>query len=455
MLKDIKEQFKKVVAYSQGIDDPQVDELFDRWLRAKRDFIEVFDGKLIYEVGKVSFNFDETTKKDRFESFLDYAYNLTDNYSFYEFLKLNKDSFYSNIVDAPWKTRDGKAIPKGMKLLKAFKYFEPNSKHLEELQNTASRIIQENKIEGTLCFSVHPLDYLSVSENSYNWRSCHALDGEYRAGNLSYMVDDATVVCYLKGAENVKLPNFPDDVPWNSKKWRVLFYVSNSWDVIFAGKQYPFGSDAGVDEAKDEFLKVLRRDPFSYSDWMSPIISEVYDKQHDESYDLKFDYIWMRGELKRLDDVVIDGDGALQFNDVLRSSVYQPHYTAYRNVDWLLPYPDKLVVGSFCNCLRCGKDRIRNPETMQCNNCELEFGTEENDIYGSCDCCGCRIVRDEATAVGAWDLVCDSCKEEYCFTCEHCGEVFYKDDRHYDEITEKDVCLECLTNMRNARRGDY
>ena len=28
-------------------------------------------------------------------------------------------------------------------------------------------------------------DYLSLSENAFNWRSCHALDGEYRAGNLS------------------------------------------------------------------------------------------------------------------------------------------------------------------------------------------------------------------------------------------------------------------------------
>ena len=30
-------------------------------------------------------------------------------------------------------------------------------------------------------------------------------------------------------------------------------------------------------------------------------------------------------------------------------------------------------------------------------------------------------------------------KNDNFFTCEHCGEVFYKDDRHYDEITEKDI----------------
>ena len=91
-------------------------------------------------------------------------------------------------------------------------------------------------MSGDFCISIHPLDFLTSSVNTYNWRSCHALDGEYRAGNLSYMVDKSTIICYLKGANNAKLPMFPDDVPWNSKKWRVLIYVSDYWDLLFAGR---------------------------------------------------------------------------------------------------------------------------------------------------------------------------------------------------------------------------
>lgn len=83
-------------------------------------------------------------------------------------------------------------------------------------------LIQEDKVTGILCLSIHPLDYLSLSENTYNWRSCHALDGEYRAGNLSYMMDNTTVVCYLKGEDEAELPHFPAEVKWNSKKWRML-----------------------------------------------------------------------------------------------------------------------------------------------------------------------------------------------------------------------------------------
>ena len=45
---DIKEQFKKVISYSQGIENPVVDDLFEKWLEGKRDFIEAMGGKLIY-----------------------------------------------------------------------------------------------------------------------------------------------------------------------------------------------------------------------------------------------------------------------------------------------------------------------------------------------------------------------------------------------------------------------
>ena len=99
---------------------------------------------------------------------------------------------------------------------------------------------------------VHPLDFLSTSENTHNWRSCHALDGEYRSGNLSHMVDHSTVICYLKSGREEKLPNFPPDVLWNSKKWRVLFYMADRWDMVFAGRQYPFSTETGLDYVKNK-----------------------------------------------------------------------------------------------------------------------------------------------------------------------------------------------------------
>lgn len=127
-----------------------------------------------------------------------------------------------------------------MKIIRAFKYFCEDKEILNEIQSIASMMIQNDKVSGILCMSVHPLDFLSVSENAHNWRSCHALDGEYRAGNLNYMADNSTVICYLKSTHKAQLPNFPEDVKWNSKKWRMLLFFDNYYDTMMAGRQYPF-----------------------------------------------------------------------------------------------------------------------------------------------------------------------------------------------------------------------
>ena len=45
--------------------------------------------------------------------------------------------------------------------------------------------------------SIHPCDYLEMSNDDNTWRSCHCLnDGEYQAGTLSYMGDTVTMIFY-------------------------------------------------------------------------------------------------------------------------------------------------------------------------------------------------------------------------------------------------------------------
>jgi hypothetical protein len=119
-------------------------------------------------------------------------------------------------------------VPKGMKLSKAFKYFVEDEGQLRIIQDVFSEMIQKNKVCGKLCISIHPLDYLSTSETTHNWRSCHALDGEYRAGGLAYMCDKTTVVCYIKSDEDAVLPRFPHHIKWNDKKWRMLLHMEEA-----------------------------------------------------------------------------------------------------------------------------------------------------------------------------------------------------------------------------------
>lgn len=227
-IEEIKKQFDRVIEYSQNILDPRTDQLFDRWYKAKRYIIdELFDGKLIYQFEeKMSFELSDTVKEKKIQEFLNRIEDFWHNSELYNFVKEQKSGFFNNEVISDYDIEE-KRIRKGTKMIKAFKFFA-SGKELENIQNDASRLIQENKVEGYLCLSVHPLDFLSSSENNYKWRSCHALDGEYRAGNLSYMTDTTTFMCYLKGDDEDKeiLPHFPSSVPWNSKKWRTLMYIS-------------------------------------------------------------------------------------------------------------------------------------------------------------------------------------------------------------------------------------
>jgi hypothetical protein len=330
-------------------------------------------------------------------------------------------------------------------LVKAFKFFEDNKDILYHLQSEASRIIQEDKIEGTLCFSVHPLDYLSVSCNTYNWRSCHALDGEYRAGNLSYMVDKCTMVVYLKGADNVNIPLFPDDVPWNSKKWRVLWYVADEMEYMFAGKQYPFESWEGMEQARNIFLNLFpgwaELGANTWCRWTDPVITSIEDS-HGYRRDITGMHIAMRGQLKPLDSIIIDGDNALQFNDVLRSSCYRPHYTAPYNYSYYPPYTSKLIVGGPVLCLHCGHELITNPEAMRCDYCEEEFGYETNHSYVYCVNCDSRHHVDNVYWIDD-DPVCEHCYEHHYFRCENCEEVYHNSSQKYDKEANEYICEYC------------
>ena len=242
---EIKEQFRAVIAESQGITDPKVDNLFQEWEKNKVDFIAMFGGKLIWQYPeKLTFSLDKKIREERIDDMINHISAVYRNGQICDFIDDNRNDFFRNQLSHDYSLAD-KKVPKGTKIIKAFKFFEQNKETLRLIQDYASRIIQEDKIEGYFCISVHPLDYLSSSQNSYNWRSCHSLDGEYRAGNLSYMGDASTVVCYIRGEHEERIPLFP--FPWNSKKWRMLLHFSEQRDFVFAGRQYPFSSGGVLD----------------------------------------------------------------------------------------------------------------------------------------------------------------------------------------------------------------
>ena len=443
-IEEIKAQVKSVLAYSQECPEPKVDNLIDKWLEAKRSFIEALGGELIKEAETVSFSLSEEEKNKRVSSFIhDLEYRHSD---LAWFIYLNRNSFYDNIVSKEYTLETGDTIPKGMKLLKSFKYFISDKEELNKLQTQASMMIQEDKVEGVLCFSVHPLDYLSISENTYNWRSCHALDGEYRSGNLSYMCDESTVVCYLRGKDTqVRLPRFPEDVLWNSKKWRMLMFLSESWQSMFAGRQYPFYSEEALGVVGPAFRNALGIVEENWTKWYNDSLNSYTTKE--EKHRTTRRTVVLGQKYYDIEDLITDGKGSRHFNDLTNSSCYTPFYSwrKYRNLGHNSNYPcghgEHYTIGASAPCIVCGEEEVALTELMYCSECYADYMTNSEGTVG-CVICGTRDYYENMNMVNE-EYLCSDCLDRECVLCDYCDNYVYKNDAFFNRQNGKWCCSDC------------
>lgn len=455
-----KEAFDRVISYSQDIPNPQTDELLKTWARQKFAISQRFlDRKVSYTYPElVRFELNKQAKEERLDHLVDFIVNVLDNYRHplvYFLNSLGTEAFYNNTVEEDYiiDPNENKKIQKGSKVVKAFKYFLDDEILLHDLQNKASCLIQENKIEGYLTFSIHPLDFLSSSENNYNWRSCHALDGEYRAGNLSYMCDTGTMMVYLSPKEHTVLPHFPADVPWNNKKWRMLLHFDNNLDVCFAGRQYPFNSPGALDKIYEIFMENLAP---KYTDFFSDMVKtekwigwyndyiNTFTRSGGENIDI-YDgkYFIVNNGLFNKYEVVQDAKDSKHFNDITRSSYYEKPYYMFKEY-YCAPEKINFTVGAPVKCLRCGEELILGDDTMMCIDCECKYGNSDSDEYRYCSCCGTRFYFEDGYWVGNDDdFVCPACAETETFVCADCGGTYYNSEKYWSEDLRDYVCGSC------------
>lgn len=450
----IKNKFKEVITHSQNIQDPKVDILFKQWETNKKDFIKLMGGKLIYEhPEKITFHLSPEDRQEKLKSLF---VNIIDYPDLANFISKNHEDFFTGILSKDYYYNDLK-IQKGSKMVKSFKYFIGDKCILTDIQNLASRIIQEDKIEGTLCVSVHPLDYLSISENGMNWRSCHALDGDYRAGNLSYMADSSTIICYLKSDHDAVAPNFP--FYWNNKKWRTLLFFSKDRNMIFAGRQYPFSAQSILDFALDTLLPESGILTNKFSNWKDNYITQF------EGYALDKKYCFVGGVnligIEKLMEREPNKKTELFYNDLIYSSVYKRPLYSYRldkyfspldgvyecgprySIDW---EKTKFQIGEDVKCLHCEKDIITEGDTMICDCC-----SEEVEPMQICSICG-RNIYDIGTAYLDTDgdnlWICEDCASEYLRECDSCGTWYHIDRMIEDDMTGAMICDNCFRDLK-------
>ena len=414
------------------------------WYENKKKYIEWFGDKPIFEYGHVELHLDKERKQTLIKEFLEQAGNLLIDAEFEQlstFILKNMSSFFDNTV-----TYGENPVKSGMKLSKAFKYFIKNKDTLNTIQQIASMYIQKDKISGTLCFSVHPLDFLSSSENNYNWRSCHSLDGDFRAGNLSYMCDPSTIICYIKGDKEEILPHFPEDVPWNSKKWRMLMHFDEQQDYCFLGRQYPYALEDIPFIIKDHILPGEFLDFTDFNIESVPNIGHLWDKVI---------FLNTKEGIKSfgLNNVVKDCDDGrpLHYNDLIYSTVYTPLYTSKMHPFEIKSKFPLITVGHHIKCLCCGTNEIGAGEAlMACPQCASKYNLElPNDYIYCCDC-GQAYPEDEIYYTADGDPVCEDCfyNSGNWITCANCGEIYYYDNTKYSEKYDNDFCKYCFDEIK-------
>lgn len=124
---------------------------------------------------------------------------------------------------------------KRVELLKSLK------KHIKQLENLMSLNINKT-ISSNIILSIHPLDFMTMSDNDSNWTSCMSWRdfGSYRSGTVEMMNSASIIIAYSKAEKSMNLLEGSDKYKWNNKTWRELFIVTK--DFIYPIKGYPYHS---------------------------------------------------------------------------------------------------------------------------------------------------------------------------------------------------------------------
>lgn len=424
-----------------------IQDYISRWQTAKQPWLDLFKGNTIYTYPtKVECNLSEEERLDQVERYIKKLKSHNYRYSygrsiFADFLRTQGLAATENLVAYDYQLTPEITIPKGMKLLRAFKYFFTEKEDITQAQDEMNLIISRTKFTGYLHFSVDPLDYLSISENTYGWRSCHSLDGDYAVGNLEYMMDTTTVVCYIDDGTQAKLPNFPEDILWNNKRWRVLLFFAPDHRFILASRQYPFTMNdifPTLRKCISDFFPSTIYEPRWTNKYLDGILP--LDETHVLTLHEKHVIAKIAGRIYPF-YLFYKGGNHFFYDDILNSSYYtKPYYlVGYRHYGSMRTNFEPIVPGidsATLVCPVCGNHCFYVGEGMECE--DLDNGRF------TCENCGRRHMHEnEGTWVGDqwW---CQTCIDNYASVCSKCGEVYALNDLTLNEDTGEYICYNCM-----------
>ena len=225
--------------YAYNIYVKMSDFIFSRHFNNRYEIVGATETRVKQILAPISYdNFD--LKEDVIET-------LLNNRAAFEFEIIDR-STNSTVVKIQKGMKYTKLLRKAMDMVMADEFFisfnygsVPNSfsdaASYEKFCTEYSKVKNDATITGDLVLSIHPLDYITMSDNEYNWSSCMSWrnNGCYHGGTIEMMNSASVIVAYLDG----KVPMIlPDGTEWSNKRWRELFIVTSNGAV--GVKPYPY-----------------------------------------------------------------------------------------------------------------------------------------------------------------------------------------------------------------------
>lgn len=336
------------------------------------------------------------------------------NYSIRDLSTLSRLFLHKNLVkgyicsletDEPYHFRDFKCtIKNGMKtirtiqkVLKATHYSHMDL--FEEWRNQVSLVQTSDVIHAKLVLSIHPIDFMTMSDNNCNWGSCMSWSrsGCYHAGTLEMMNSNIAAVAYLESdSEYALYLNETGEVyPIPNKSWRSLVFIHK--DIILCGKSYPYFKQDLCFKVLD-FVRSLVKENLN---WNYKFINQEYQdmKNIEGNYYLRDWFNPYYDKHRKHHTITFYTNG--MYNDIIEAKY--PHYYCCRNY---VEEPLKICLSGPATCICCGK-RL--------------FDNDRNEIYSYDDL--------------GQDKICWECRSQR--RCRTCGKIHYKMKYH---TSEGDYC---------------
>lgn len=251
---------------------------------------------------------------------------------------------------------------------------------IEYIRIKHSQVLNQKTIKGTLVLSIHPLDYMTMSDNASGWSSCMSWQegGCYRRGTVEMMNSENVVVAYIEGEQPMKIWTPEGTKEWNNKKWRQLFVVND--EIISSVKSYPYFNEELTISALEWLSDLLEvngginfcKHNFIFGD------RDIYDAHFSNDYSFNFYTHDMYNDF---------------FTTTHYARVSDPEVTYYE-IEYSGP----------TECMNCGSiNSYFDDDDAVLLCCEDCYESEH------CDCCGCRNI-DLYELDGSY--YCDECYSE-------------------------------------------